>query len=106
MNLLDPLDPDAVVCDVQIVQYVGRVVLSEDFVNIQQAFEDTGFPWAQNTLQQANGKTVLFTLSIKDDNALQLLADTAYIFRLAVIVPYIKAKLQDQRKMPASCRVI
>lgn len=47
VNLLDPLDPDAVVCDVQIVQYVGRVVLSEDFVNIQQAFEDTGFPWAQ-----------------------------------------------------------
>lgn len=47
VNLLDFLDPDAVVCDVQIVQYVSRVVLSEDFVNIQQAFEDTGFPWAQ-----------------------------------------------------------
>lgn len=47
VNLLDPLDPDAVVCDVQIVQYVGRIVLSEHFVNIQQAFEDTGFPWAQ-----------------------------------------------------------
>lgn len=47
LNLLDPLDPDAVVCDVQIVQYVGWVVLSEHFVNIQQAFEDTGFPWAQ-----------------------------------------------------------
>lgn len=47
VNLLDPLDPDAVVCDVQIVQYVGRVVLSEDFVNIQQAFEDAGFPCAQ-----------------------------------------------------------
>lgn len=47
MNLLDPLDPDAVVGDVQIVQYVGRVVLSEDFVNIKQAFQDAGFPWAQ-----------------------------------------------------------
>ncbi len=47
VNSLDSLDPDAVVCDVQIVQYVGRVILSEDFVNIQQAFEDTGFPWAQ-----------------------------------------------------------
>lgn len=45
-DLLDSLDPDAVVCDVEIVQYVGRVVLSEDFVNIQQAFEDAGFPWA------------------------------------------------------------
>jgi len=45
--LLDPLDPDAVVCDVQIVQYVSRVVLSEDFVDIQQALEDAGFPWAQ-----------------------------------------------------------
>lgn len=47
VNLLDPLDPDAVVCDVQVVQYVGRIVLSEDFVNIHQTFEDTGFPWAQ-----------------------------------------------------------
>ena len=47
VNLLDPLDPDAVVCHVQIVHYVGRIVLSEDFVNIQQAFEDTGFPWAR-----------------------------------------------------------
>lgn len=47
VNLPDLLDPDAVVCHVQIIQYVGWVVLSEDFVNIQQAFEDTGFPWAQ-----------------------------------------------------------
>ena len=47
VNSLDPLDPDAVVCDVQIIQDVGRVVFSEDFVNIQQAFEDTGFPWAR-----------------------------------------------------------
>lgn len=47
VNLLDPLDPDAVVCNVQIVQYVGWVVLSEDFVNIQQAFEDADFPCAQ-----------------------------------------------------------
>lgn len=78
VDLLDPLDPDAVVCDVQIVQYVGRVVLSEDFVNIQQAFEDAGFPCArQHTPQQENGKTVLLVLSIKDDNALQLLADAA-----------------------------
>lgn len=49
LDSLDPLDPDAVVGDVQIVQYVGRLVLSEHFVNIQQAFEDTGFPWAQQT---------------------------------------------------------
>lgn len=76
VDLLDPLDPDAVVCDVQIVQYVGRVVLSEDFVNIQQAFEDAGFPCARQHTQE-NGKTVLLALSIKDDNALQLLADAA-----------------------------
>ena len=74
MDLLDPLDPSAVVCEVQIVQDVGRVVLSEHFVNIQQAFEDTGFPWAKE-----NGETVLFALSVKDDNALQLLADSACI---------------------------
>lgn len=49
MNSLDPLNPDAVVGDVQIIQYVGRLVLSEDFVNIQQAFEDTGFSWVQVT---------------------------------------------------------
>lgn len=47
MNLLDPLNPDAVVCDEQVVKYVGRVVLSKDFVDIQQASEDTGFPWTQ-----------------------------------------------------------
>lgn len=76
VDLLDPLDPDAVVCDVQIVQYVGRVVLSEDFVNIQQAFEDAGFPCARQHTQE-NGKTVLLALSIKDDNVLQLLADAA-----------------------------
>lgn len=46
VNLLDPLDPDAVVGDVQIVQNVGGVALSEDLVNIQQALEDAGFPWA------------------------------------------------------------
>ena len=56
-NLLDPLDPDAVVCDVQIVQYVGRVVLSEDSVDIQQAFEDTGFPWAQQHTEAGKWKS-------------------------------------------------
>lgn len=49
---------------------------------------------------------MLFVLTIKDDNALQLLADTACVLRLAVIVPYIKAKIQDQREIPASSRVI
>lgn len=47
LNSLDPLDPDAVVCDVQIIQDVSWVVLSEDFVDVQQAFEDAGFLWAQ-----------------------------------------------------------
>lgn len=49
---------------------------------------------------------MLFVLTIKDDNALQLLADAACVLRLAVIVPYIKAKIQDQREIPASSRVI
>lgn len=44
VNLLDLLDPDTVVGDVQIVEYVGRVILSEDLVNIKQAFEDAGSP--------------------------------------------------------------
>ena len=43
-NLLDLLDPDAVVCYVEVVQYVGRVVLPEDAVDRQQAFEDAGLP--------------------------------------------------------------
>lgn len=47
MDLLDPLDPDAIVGDVQIIQYVGWVILSEDFVDIQQTFKDTGFSWTQ-----------------------------------------------------------
>lgn len=59
VNLLNPLDPDAVVCDVQVVQYVGWVVLSEDFVNIQQAFEDTGFPWVHGRWME---KSVICTL--------------------------------------------
>lgn len=47
LNLLNPLDPDAVVADVQIVQDVRRLVLPEDLVNVQQALEDAGLPWAQ-----------------------------------------------------------
>lgn len=93
MDLPDPLDPDAVICDVQVVQYVGWVVLSEDFVNIQQAFEDTGFPLAREHSWQANGKTVLFEVCTEDENVLWLLADAASILRLAVFVPYIKAKV-------------
>ena len=49
VNLLDPLDPDAVVCDVEVVQYVGRFILPEDCVNIQQALQDAGFPWTGKT---------------------------------------------------------
>lgn len=44
MNLLHPLDPDAVVADVEIVQYVRRLVLPEHFVNVQQALQDAGLP--------------------------------------------------------------
>lgn len=45
-NLLDPLDPDAVVGDVQVVQYVRGLVGSEDLVDVQQALEDADLPWA------------------------------------------------------------
>lgn len=51
-GLLDPLDPDAVVADVQVVEDVGRLVLPEDSVNLQQASEDAGLPWAQQHKQQ------------------------------------------------------
>lgn len=51
-NLPDPLDPDAVVADVQVVEDVGRLVLPEDSVNLQQASEDAGLPWAQQHKQQ------------------------------------------------------
>lgn len=47
LDLLDLLDPNAVVCDVEVVEYVGRFILPEDFVNIQKALEDTGFPWTR-----------------------------------------------------------
>lgn len=77
-NLLDPLDPDAVIGDVQIIQYVGRVVLSEDFVNIQQAFEDTGFPWAQEHTVTGEWKNSVIPCSLlRMTMQPQTLADTA-----------------------------
>ena len=42
LNLLDFLNPHAVVCDVKVIEDVSGVVLSEDLVDIQQAFQDTG----------------------------------------------------------------
>lgn len=45
MNLLDPLDPDAVVRDVEVVEDVRRLVLSEDLVDGQQALQDAGLAW-------------------------------------------------------------
>lgn len=60
VNLLDPLDPDAVVCDVEIVEYIGWVILSEDFVDIQEALEDAGFSCAQeHTVAGKWKKTVI-----------------------------------------------
>lgn len=47
LNLLHPLDPDAVVADVEVVEYVRRLVLPEDSVNVQQALQDAGLPWAE-----------------------------------------------------------
>lgn len=51
-NLLDPLDPYAVIADVQVVEDVGRLVLPEHSVNLQQASEDAGLPWAHQHKQQ------------------------------------------------------
>lgn len=51
-NLLDPLDPDAVIADVQVVEDVGWLVLPEHSVNLQQASEDAGLPWAHQQKQQ------------------------------------------------------
>lgn len=53
-NLLDPLDPDAVIADVQVVEDVGRLVLPEHSVNLQQASEDAGLPWARQQNQQVS----------------------------------------------------
>lgn len=47
VNLLNPLDPDAVVADVEIVQDVRGLVLPEDLVDVQQALQDAGLPWAE-----------------------------------------------------------
>lgn len=49
MDLLDFLDPDAVVGDVKVVEDVGGVILSEDLVDIQQALQDTGLAWKKRT---------------------------------------------------------
>jgi hypothetical protein len=46
-NSLDSLDPDAVVCDVQVVEDVGGVVLPEHSVDVQQALQDTSFACTQ-----------------------------------------------------------
>lgn len=73
VNLLDPLDPDAVVGDVEIVEDVGRLVLSEDLVDVKQAFEDAGFPWAWE--DTGAGGTLGRYPSCTADNTSQLLAD-------------------------------
>lgn len=48
-NVLHPLDPDAVVADVEVVQDVCRLVLPEDSVDVQQALQDAGLPWRRDT---------------------------------------------------------
>lgn len=59
VDLLNPLDPDAVVADVEVVQDVGRLVLPEDFVNVQQAPEDAGLPWAEEQKKGSFFRSVL-----------------------------------------------
>lgn len=49
LDSLDFLDPDAVVGDVKVIEDVGRVILSEDLVDIQQALQDTGLAWKKCT---------------------------------------------------------
>lgn len=43
-NILDPLDPDAVVCDVEVIEDIGWIVLPEDLMDGQQTLQDTGLP--------------------------------------------------------------
>lgn len=74
-NLLHPLDPDAVVADVEVIQDVRRLVLPEDSVDVQQALQDAGLPWRRDT----PGEGCYFCT---------VLGLTAH---LAAIVPYIKA---------------
>lgn len=49
LDLLDFLDPDAVVGDVKVIEDVGGVILSEDLVDIQKALQDTGLAWKKCT---------------------------------------------------------
>lgn len=45
MNLLNPLDPNAVVGDVEVIEDVSRLIVSEDLMDGQQAFQDKGLTW-------------------------------------------------------------
>lgn len=62
LNLLHPLDPDAVVADVEVVQYVRGLVLPEDLVNVQQALEDAGLPWAEEHTSEMGKNGVISAL--------------------------------------------
>lgn len=44
MFVFNPLDPDAVVGDVEIVEDIRRIVLSEYLMDGQQTFQDASFP--------------------------------------------------------------
>ena len=64
MNSLDSLDPDAVVCDVQVVEDVGGVVLPEHSVDVQQALQDTSLAWAQDGTGRDRTTAPQWTLSV------------------------------------------
>ena len=45
MELRNPLDPNAIVWNVEVGEDVGRIVLSEGLMDGQEAFQDAGFTW-------------------------------------------------------------
>lgn len=54
MNLLDPLDPDTIVGDVEIIEDIRRIILSEDLMDGQQTFQDTSLPCVKEKTQKHN----------------------------------------------------
>lgn len=89
VNLLNPLDPDAVVADVEVVQYVRGLVLPEDFVDVQQALQDAGLPWAEEHAREMEKRCYFCSVLGLTMRSSCWRAQRAS--RLAVIVPYIKA---------------
>lgn len=56
LNILDPLDPDAVVCDVEVIEDIGRIVLPEDLMDGQQTLQDAGLACDKETSSKSGLK--------------------------------------------------